>query len=250
VLATYQILSFSDSCAFNQTTRICDFGQPRPKTGHLKNECLTNNNKIFPGGNVASIRAFPDPAVDLPRADTPGTQKAVLAGGCFWCVEAVYRQLEGIRSVVSGYAGGTADTANYRAVCSGSTNHAEAVQVEFDASELTFGQLLKVFFSVAHDPTQLHRQGNDVGRQYRSAIFYADDAQKRVAESYIRQIDDAHILPSRIVTTLEPLEAFHPAEDYHQDYAARNPDQPYIACIAMPKVEKVRQHFPERLKTK
>jgi peptide-methionine (S)-S-oxide reductase len=199
---------------------------------------------------VASIKTFPNPAVDLPLAASPVIQKAVLAGGCFWCVEAVYRQLEGIQSVVSGYAGGTAETANYRTVCSGTTNHAEAVQIEFDASQLTFGQLLQVFFSVAHDPTHLNRQGNDIGRQYRSAIFYADDDQKRVAESYIRQIIEAHIFPSKVVTTLEPLEAFYPAEDYHQDYAARNPDQPYIACTATPKVEKVRLYFPERLKSR
>ena len=191
---------------------------------------------------------FPDPKVDLPVPLQSSTQTAVLAGGCFWCVEAVYRQLDGIHSVVSGYAGGTKETANYRTVCSGRTDHAEAVKIEFDASKLTFGQLLKVFFSVAHDPTQLNRQGNDIGRQYRSTIFYADDEQRRIAEAYIQQLNAEKAFPQPIVTTLEPLKAFYEAEDYHQDYAALNPDQPYIACIALPKVEKVRQYFPEKLK--
>ncbi len=191
---------------------------------------------------------FPDPATDLPLTPQSSTQTAVLAGGCFWCVEAVYRQLDGIRSVVSGYAGGTKETANYRTVCSGATDHAEAVKIEFDASKLTFGQLLKVFFSVAHDPTQLNRQGNDVGRQYRSTIFYAGEEQRRISEAYIQQLDAQKVFSKPIVTTLEPLKAFYDAEAYHQDYAALNPNQPYIACIAMPKVEKVREYFPEKLR--
>ena len=191
---------------------------------------------------------FPDPKLDSPLTPQSAAQTAVLAGGCFWCVEAVYRQLDGIRSVVSGYAGGTKETANYRTVCSGTTDHAEAVRIEFDASTLTFGQLLKVFFSVAHDPTQLNRQGNDVGRQYRSTIFYADEEQRRTAEAYIQQLNADRVFSKPIVTTLEPLKAFYDAEDYHQDYAALNPDQPYISCIAMPKVEKLREYFPEKLK--
>src|SRR5262245_61046650 len=199
---------------------------------------------------MASGVAFPNPVHDSPLSQTTETQAAVLAGGCFWCVEAVYRQLEGIISVTSGYSGGTAETASYPIVGSGKTDHAEAVRIEFDASKLSFGQLLKVFFSVAHDPTQLNRQGNDVGRQYRSAIFYSDENQRRIAEDYIRQLNDAHVFRSPIVTTLEPLKAFYEAESYHQDYAARNPNQPYIACVAMPKVEKVRQYYPEKLKTK
>src|SRR5437764_2303772 len=134
---------------------------------------------------------FPDPNLDLPLAPSASVQFAVLAGGCFWCVEAVYRQLDGIRSVVSGYAGGTKETANYRTVCSGTTDHAEAVKIEFDAGKLSYGQLLKVFFSVAHNPTQLNRQGNDVGRQYRSTIFYSNDDQRRVAEAYIQQLNAA-----------------------------------------------------------
>jgi peptide-methionine (S)-S-oxide reductase len=192
--------------------------------------------------------SFPDPAVDLPLATSPSTQSVVLSGGCFWCVEAVYRQLAGIGSVVSGYAGGTKETANYRTVCSGTTDHAEAVKIEYDASKVTLGQLLKVFFSVAHDPTQLNRQGNDIGRQYRSAIFFANDDQRQVAEAYIQQLNAARVLPAPIATTLEPLNAFYVAEDYHQDYAARNPNQPYVCYVALPKVDKVREYYPEKLK--
>jgi peptide-methionine (S)-S-oxide reductase len=192
---------------------------------------------------------FPDPIVDIMPSDEAGAEAtAVLAGGCFWCVEAVYLQLDGVLKVVSGYAGGTAETANYQAVCSGTTNHAEAVLIHYDPSRITYGQILKVFFWVAHDPTELNRQGNDVGRQYRSAIFYAGDRQKTVAEAYIRQLDDARVFPRRIVTTLEPLDAFYEAEPYHQNYAARNPAQPYVAFVAAPKVEKLRSWLAERLK--
>lgn len=192
---------------------------------------------------------FPDPVLDIERSTRPATEAvAVLAGGCFWCVEAVYLQLEGVKKVLSGYAGGTAETANYRAVCSGTTNHAEVVQVTYDPSRVTYGQILKVFFWIAHDPTQLNRQGNDRGRQYRSAIFYTDERQREVAAAYIRQLDQAGVFPDKIVTTLEPLEAFYAAEPYHHNYAARNPDQPYIAAVAAPKVEKLRSKLPEKLK--
>jgi peptide-methionine (S)-S-oxide reductase len=192
---------------------------------------------------------FPDPIVDSPTSDkTSGEATAVLAGGCFWCVEAVYLQLDGVMSVTSGYAGGTAETANYQAVCTGTTAHAEAVSIKYDPARITYGQILKVFFWIAHDPTQLNRQGNDVGRQYRSAIFYADDQQKKVAEAYIRQLDAARLLPKPIVTTLEPLEAFYEAEAYHQNYAARNPSQPYVAAVAAPKVAKARSQLADMLK--
>jgi peptide-methionine (S)-S-oxide reductase len=194
------------------------------------------------------IRQFPDPIVDTPLASAPVEKTAVLAGGCFWCVEAVFRDLRGVISVRNGYAGDTQATANYRTVCSGRTNHAEAIEIRYDASQTTFGQLLKIHFSVAHDPTQLNRQGNDSGRQYRSAIFYSDDEQKRVAEAYIRQLNEARVFTDPIVTTLEPLTAFYVAEDYHQDYAARNPDQPYIVYVAQPKLEKLRENFADRLK--
>ena len=194
------------------------------------------------------IPTFPDPVVDTPLATSTSRQTAVLAGGCFWCVEAVFLELRGVESVRSGYAGGTAETANYKAVCSGRTDHAEAIEIIYDASQTTFGRLLKIHFSIAHDPTQLDRQGNDAGRQYRSAIFFADDEQRRVAEAYIRQLNEGHVFDGPIVTTLEPLKQFFVAETYHQNYAALNPGQPYIAYVAQPKVEKLRTYFGDRLK--
>jgi peptide-methionine (S)-S-oxide reductase len=194
------------------------------------------------------IRDFPDPKLDEPLASTPVEKTAVLAGGCFWCVEAVFKELRGVKTVRSGYAGGTASTADYKTVCTGRTNHAEAIEIVYDASQTAFGQLLKIHFSVAHDPTQKDRQGNDMGRQYRSAIFYSDDEQKSVAEAYIRQLNEARVFASPIATTLEPLEKFYVAEDYHQDYAARNPGQPYVAYVAQPKVDKLRENFAEKLK--
>src|SRR5216117_4481829 len=151
------------------------------------------------------ISQFPEPIIDTPLASEPQQKIAVLAGGCFWCVEAVFRELRGVISVRNGYAGDTEATANYRTVCSGRTNHAEAIEIRYDASETTFGQLLKIHFSVAHDPTQLDRQGNDVGRQYRSAIFYADEEQRRVAEAYVRQLNEAGVFMNPIMTTFEPL---------------------------------------------
>jgi len=195
-----------------------------------------------------SPKDFPEPKDDAPRAAKPGRALAVLAGGCFWCVEAVYRDLDGVLEVVSGYSGGSEDTADYRSVCTGRTEHAEVVQIAYDPSRTTFGQLLKIFFAIAHDPTQLNRQGNDVGTQYRSAIFYADDEQKRVAERYIAQLDAAKVFGSKIVTRLEPLKAFFEAEGYHQNYAELHPDQPYIQAIAAPKVDKLREYFGDRLK--
>lgn len=192
---------------------------------------------------------FPDPEIDIGPSSDGSEQAVVLAGGCFWCVEAVYAEVDGVLSVVSGYAGGTAETADYRTVCGGRTNHAEVVRVGFDPRRTSYGQILKLFFSIAHDPTTVDRQGADVGRQYRSAIFYADAEQRRVAEAYIQQINQAGVVRGKIVTTLEPLEAFYEAETYHQGYAARNPSQPYIAAVAMPKVKKLRKHFSERLKT-
>jgi len=194
------------------------------------------------------IPNFPDPVIDAPLAATPAGQVAVFAGGCFWCVEAVFAELQGVESVRSGYAGGTAETANYKAVCSGQTDHAEAIEIIYDASKITYGQLLKIHFSIAHDPTTLNRQGNDVGRQYRSSIFYANEEQRRIAESYIRQMNEAGIFDAAIVTTLEPMEKFFMAEAYHQNYAALNPGQPYIAYVARPKVEKLRSYFKDRLK--
>ncbi len=198
---------------------------------------------------MVDLDRFPDPEEDLPRSESEGEQSAVLGGGCFWCTEAVFKPLDGVVGVAPGYAGGSAETADYRTVCSGTTDHAEVIEVRFDPSRITFGELLKVFFSVAHDPTQLDRQGPDAGRQYRSVVFYADEGQRRVAESYIEQLERAGIYDSPIVTTLEPLEAFYAAEDYHRDYAERHPWQPYVVANATPKVRKLRQSFAERLKS-
>ncbi len=195
---------------------------------------------------MVSPEQFPDPATD--SAPASGEQIAVLAGGCFWCVEAVYLQLEGVGSVKSGYAGGTAETADYETVCTGTTDHAEAVEIRYDPAKLSYGRLLKVFFSIAHDPTTRDRQGADVGRQYRSAIFYANDEQKRVAQAYVKQLDAAKVFDRPIVTEIVPLERFYEAEAYHQNYAARNPGQPYIAYTAAPKVKKLRTYYADQLK--
>ena len=195
---------------------------------------------------MVSPEQFPDPALDA--APASGDATVVLAGGCFWCVEAVYLQLDGVRSVKSGYAGGTAETADYETVCSGRTDHAEAVEVHYDPSKLSYGKLLKVFFSIAHDPTTRDRQGGDVGRQYRSAIFYANDEQRRIAGAYIAQLDAARVFDKPIVTEVVPLERFYEAETYHQNYAARNPGEPYIMFNALPKVKKVRAYYADQLK--
>lgn len=199
----------------------------------------------IPGLTVPRSR-FPDPEQNLEQSGDDA--RVVLAGGCFWCVEAVLIAINGVKSVESGYAGGQADTANYEAVCTGATGHAEVVDVHYDPTKVSFGELLKVFFSVAHDPTQLNRQGNDRGTQYRSAVFYETQAQKDVVEAYIRQLDEAGVYPEPIVTTLEPLEAFYPAEAYHQNFAARNPWQPYIMAVAAPKMEKLTDYYGDRLK--
>ena len=166
-------------------------------------------------------------------------QTAILAGGCFWCTEAAFEQLAGVSDVTSGYIGGSAGTANYRAVCEGDTGHAEAIRITYDPAMITYEQLLDVFFD-AHDPTQLNRQGNDIGTQYRSAIFYANEDEKRIAADKIRALNASKHFARPIATTLEPLTAFYPAEDYHQDYARQNPGQSYIQSVSMPKVCKVR----------
>jgi peptide-methionine (S)-S-oxide reductase len=202
----------------------------------------------IPKGRRLAPHEFPDPLIDSSPDQGTATQTAVLAGGCFWCVEAVLKEINGVLDVVSGYSGGTAETADYDRVCSGRTDHAEAVEVRFDPTRVSYGQLLKVFFSVAHDPTQLNRQGADQGPQYRSAIFYADEEQKKIAEAYIRQLDQAGAYDAPIVTQVAPLEAFYKGEAYHQDYAARHPAQPYILFTAAPKVAKLRKHFADRLK--
>ena len=194
------------------------------------------------------MASLPFPDVDLTPATDPAPASIVLGGGCFWCTEAVFLSLDGVLGVRSGYAGGTADTANYQAVCSGSTDHAEVIEVRYDPVRITLGRILQVFFEVAHDPTQLNRQGHDMGRQYRSAIFYRTPEQRRVAEAYIAQLNRERAFDSPIVTTLEPLEAFYEAEGYHQNYAAKNPGQPYILFSTVPKMTKLRDSFAPLLK--
>jgi peptide-methionine (S)-S-oxide reductase len=187
---------------------------------------------------------FPDPTLDQDPSSRKGIQTAVLAGGCFWCTEAVFEILDGVKDVVSGYSGGDAKTANYKAVSTGATNHAEAIKVTFDASKISYGELLRVFFEVAHDPTQLNRQGPDWGRQYRSAIFYANEEQKRIAEAYIAQLTAAKVFPKPIVTEVVPLKDFYPAEDYHQDFVDNNPINPYVMANANPKIAKLKKACP------
>ncbi|BES73069.1 peptide-methionine (S)-S-oxide reductase MsrA [Marinobacter nanhaiticus D15-8W] len=201
----------------------------------------------IPGMNVPRSR-FPAPDNDLDVPADAGEQRVVLGGGCFWCTEAVYLAVDGVGSVTSGYAGGSADTANYEAVCSGTTGHAEVIEVRYDPTKASFGELLRIFFSVAHDPTQLNRQGNDRGTQYRSAIFYENEQQRQVAEAYIQKLNESGVFGDPVVTTLEPLDAFYPAEEYHQNFAARNPHQPYVMAVAAPKMEKLRDSFGDRLK--
>src|ERR1700722_4682608 len=187
----------------------------------------------------------PAPTVDAPRASAPSKQTAVIAGGCFWGIQAVFQHVKGVISATSGYSGGTKKNPDYELVSSGTTGHAESVQVVFDPSQITYGELLRVFFSVAHDPTKLNRQGPDTGTQYRSSIFYTSDEQKHIAEAYITQLDGAGVFPHRIVTKVVPLQAFYPAEAYHQNYAALHPNQPYIFYNDAPKVEHLRQEFPD-----
>ncbi|NEX23301.1 peptide-methionine (S)-S-oxide reductase MsrA [Thiorhodococcus mannitoliphagus] len=196
----------------------------------------------------AHAEGLPDPKVD--ETPTPGTQTAVLGGGCFWGVEAVFEHVRGVSDVVSGYAGGDANTATYRRVSSGRTSHAESVRITYDPSQVTYGQLLKVFFEVAHDPTQRDRQGPDVGTQYRSAIFYANEEQARIAQAYIDQLNAAGVYAKPIVTQVTPLEGFYDAEAYHQDYLPRHPTQPYIVIHDQPKLTELERRLPELYRAK
>ncbi len=187
--------------------------------------------------------AIPAPLVDNPKASGP-LQTAVLAGGCFWGVQGVFEHMRGVMKVLSGYSGGEKATAQYEIVSSGRTGHAESVQIVFDPKEVSYGELLQVYFSVAHDPTELNRQGPDTGTQYRSDIFYADDSQKRIAQAYIAQLDKARIFRSAIVTRVDPLKGFYPAEDYHQDFLIKNPQFPYIVVNDIPKIQNLKKVFP------
>ena len=187
---------------------------------------------------------LPDAKTDVPLSTATGIQTAVFAGGCFWGVEAVFEHVRGVTQVVSGYSGGSAQTASYDQVSSGGTDHAEAVRIAYDPSRISYGQLLQVFFSVAHDPTELNRQGPDTGTQYRSAIFFANDEQKRVAEAYIAQLQGARTFVRPIVTQVAQLVAFYEAEAYHQNYLVRHPDQPYIVVNDLPKIANLQRQFP------
>jgi peptide-methionine (S)-S-oxide reductase len=194
---------------------------------------------------VRAAEEFPQPEQDIPLTEEPEPRTAVLAAGCFWCVEAVFEELAGVHDVISGYAGGSAETATYEQVSTGRTGHAEVVQISYDASKISYGQLLRVFF-FTHDPTTRDRQGPDRGSQYRSAIFYASEDEQRIAAAYIRQLDEAKLFSRPIVTTLEPLTEFLPAEQYHQDFVRENPQHPYVRQWALPKLEKVRAKFQTR----
>jgi peptide-methionine (S)-S-oxide reductase len=194
----------------------------------------------------ASQKIFPDPAIDVPPAT--GSQVAVFAGGCFWGIEGVYEKVKGVKKAVSGYSGGEKSTAHYEMVSEGNTGHAESVQATFDPEQITYGQLLKIFFSVGHDPTQKDHQGPDWGTQYRSVIFYGDDDQKKVAEAYIKQLEDAQIFSHRIVTQVVPLKAFYAAEPHHQHFMQNNPNYPYIVYNDLPKVNALKKYYPDLCK--
>jgi peptide-methionine (S)-S-oxide reductase len=195
--------------------------------------------------NAAPKSPIPPAMVDSSLASSPAQQTAVFAGGCFWGTQAVFERVKGVVKTTVGYAGGSASTATYDQVTTETTGHAESVEVIYDPSKITYGQLLRIFFSVAHDPTQLNRQGADVGTSYRSAIFYATDDQRRIAAAYIAQLDNAKVFPKPIVTEVTPLKGFYRAEDYHQDYALHNPGNPYIQVCDRPKVEALKKEFPE-----
>jgi peptide-methionine (S)-S-oxide reductase len=192
----------------------------------------------------ASNAPLPDPSYDEPKAAAHGTETAVLAGGCFWGMQSVFEHVRGVRQVWAGYSGGDASTAHYDDVSDGGTGHAESVKIAFDPAVISYGQLLKIYFAVAHDPTTLNRQGPDAGTQYRSEIFYASPLQQKVASAYIAQLDAAKVFDSSIVTLVQPLNGFYPAEDYHQDYARKHPDAAYIVINDAPKVARLKQLFP------
>src|SRR5215469_13716167 len=192
-----------------------------------------------------SAHSIPPPALDEPADVRATTEVAILAGGCFWGVQGVFQHVGGVTSAVSGYAGGVADTAHYEMVSSSTTGHAESVRVTFDPRRVSYGHILQIYFSVAHDPTELNRQGPDVGTQYRSAIFPTSSEQRRVAEAYTAQLNQAHVFDAPVVTKIEPGRAFYPAEEYHQDFLTRNPRYPYIVINDLPKIENLRRLFPD-----
>ena len=188
---------------------------------------------------------LPNPTADEPLSKSKSAETVVLAGGCFWGIQAVFEHVKGVSSATAGYSGGSASTAQYETVSTGQTGHAESVRVVYDPSQISFGQILKVFFSVAHDPTELNRQGPDEGTQYRSVIFYASEDQRRIAQAYVDQLNGAKVFARPIVTQIAALKAFYPAEGYHQDYAERHPNEPYIAINDLPKLDHLKQTLPE-----
>jgi peptide-methionine (S)-S-oxide reductase len=196
-------------------------------------------------GRASAKAAFPKPAVDAPLAATKGQETAVVSGGCFWGIQAVFQHLKGVTSATSGYSGGAANTAHYEEVSTGETGHAESVKVIYDPSQISYGQILMIFFSVGHNPTELNRQGPDYGSQYRSSIFYSNDGQKKIAEAYIAQLNAAKIYSQPIVTRVVPLQAFYVAEDYHQDYLKHHPYEPYIMINDQPKLTSLKKEYPE-----
>ena len=195
-------------------------------------------------GRANSKAAFPKPAVDAPLAPAKTTETAVVAGGCFWGIQGVFQHLKGVVSATSGYSGGAANTAHYEDVSTGATGHAESVKIVFDPSQISYGQILMIFFSVAHNPTELNFQGPDYGTQYRSSIFYSNDQQKKIAQAYIVQLDSAKVYSQPIVTQLVPLQAFYPAENYHQDYLKHHSYEPYIVINDLPKITNLKKQFP------
>ncbi len=209
----------------------------------------------FSLNSISTVKAIntepqehPSTSISTPTINEKGKMTAVFAGGCFWGMEAVFEHLKGVSNVVSGYSGGTAKTAHYEIVSNGQTGHAESIQITFDPSQISYEQLLNVYFKVAHDPTELNRQGPDSGTQYRSAIFFTNNEQKKIAESYIASLNKNKVFASPVVTQLVPLQAFYPAEDYHQDFIAHNPDYPYVVVNDLPKLVQLQKQFPELYK--
>lgn len=198
---------------------------------------------------VAAV-SIPDPVVDESLATAKGRQTVVIAGGCFWGIQAVFQHTRGVIDATSGYCGGSANTAHYEMVSAGNTGHAESVRINYDPSQITFGQLLRIFFSVAHDPTQIDRQGPDEGTQYRSAIFYSNEAQKHIAQAYVDQLNQAKVFEQPIATQVVALKSFYEAEAYHQDYVVQHPNEPYIRIHDLPKVANLRKQFPELYKSR
>jgi peptide-methionine (S)-S-oxide reductase len=203
---------------------------------------------LIVSGQASAAQPFPDPSMDVPASADTAKQTAVLAGGCFWGIEGLFERVKGVKDAVSGFAGGEKNTAHYEMVSEGNTGHAESVKITFDPKQVTYAQLLKIFFSVGHNPTELNRQGPDTGTQYRSAIFYENEDQKKVAEAYIQQLNEAHVFSKKIVTQVVPLKGFYAAEAYHQNFLVNNPTYPYIVVNDLPKIAALKKQYPQMCK--